>query len=156
MKEENKEPEVVAFENTQWKVTDFGLSGTGEHAYYHIAAYRLADEYDSTRGKLYSWPAHMAEKKWVDVDQFNEAFAFALDFHASKYKPPLSARLLQRAIDAAHRIREQDTVAVPDASGFSKAEFDRLMVPIIPMNMVDNLDGEFPEYLGGDEEDDKS
>jgi hypothetical protein len=49
----------------------------------------------------------MAEKNWVDLDQFIEAFSFALDFHAGHCQLPLGALLLTRSIRAAHTIRKR-------------------------------------------------
>lgn len=37
---------------------------------YDIERYRFGEE----RGRLYDWPVHMAEKGWVNFDQFEAAF----------------------------------------------------------------------------------
>jgi hypothetical protein len=50
---------------------------------YSIHADQLYErEFDKPRGFL-NWPRHMAEKEWVDLDDFCTAFCVALAMHAS-------------------------------------------------------------------------
>jgi hypothetical protein len=69
---------------------------------YEISASRLAE---STRdGSYYDWPVHMAEKTWVQSEQFIEAYTKALELLAGKYEPPADPVKLDVAIAKA---REQ-------------------------------------------------
>lgn len=101
MSDDNEE-EFVAFENSQWRVTMFGLESP-EHS-YDIVASRLTEM--GVEPYCYDWPTHMAAKNWVSLDLFIDAYAFALDFHHDKYQPPLSARTLLRSIKAARAVRK--------------------------------------------------
>lgn len=59
-----------------WKILDDGLEGPGE---YFIEASRLGERH---RGFL-DWPLHMAEKGWVNVEDFCAAFRAAVE----RFKP---------------------------------------------------------------------
>ena len=77
----------VWWRGRQWAVTELGveaLDGT-----YFFEARRLVEDIE-----VHPWPLHMAEKNWVDVDDFTTAWMVALVLHgmASKVKPE---RLLQ-------------------------------------------------------------
>lgn len=64
----------VYWQGVQWAVTEDGIEcrdGT-----YFIAAHRLRDEEPQ-----YSWMRHMAEKDWVNLSDFNVAFAVACYVH---------------------------------------------------------------------------
>ncbi len=71
----------VWWRGKQWAVTAYGielLDGT-----YVAEASRL------TEGPDYPWPMHMAEKTWVDIDEFTTAWMVALLLHgkADKVNP---------------------------------------------------------------------
>lgn len=70
---------------------------------YHFTADRLTEMQGGGRGKFYDWPVHMAEKTWVDVTAFNEAFVKALELHKGKYKPSVDPELLKASLAEAHR-----------------------------------------------------
>ena len=64
----------VWWRGRQWAVTARGverLDGT-----YHFEANRLDEG-----PKDYPWPMHMAEKTWVDIDEFTTAWMVALLLH---------------------------------------------------------------------------
>lgn len=63
----------------QWAVTAYGiecLDGT-----YAIDAKRLGMMRTPSQAE---WPAHMAEKEWVDMEDFMRAFSIALIRHKVK------------------------------------------------------------------------
>jgi hypothetical protein len=64
------------FQNAQWKVTRYGLEC--RTVPYDIAAKGLGN----LRGFFPSLPLHMAEKNWVDIRLFCEAFREAVQFHS--------------------------------------------------------------------------
>ncbi len=82
--DENEKPSKVLFENHQWKVTDYGVESVKPAPTYHFYAERLLEERGAGDGEYYDWPAHMAEKSWVDIRAFNEAFAKAIELHAGR------------------------------------------------------------------------
>ena len=63
----------------QWAVTAFGIESACKSPYL-IEKERLW-EFEA-RNEKYSWSRHMAEKDWVDVADFNEAFQIARRVHA--------------------------------------------------------------------------
>ena len=66
------------YANAQWAVTEYGLQSIERGiAAYDIPARRLLDRH----GRFYEWPLEMADKPWVDLDTFCEAFALALTWH---------------------------------------------------------------------------
>ena len=100
------------FANHQWRVTDFGIEPIvgsqttameGKTPPYNIAAPRLLETTDRDR-IYYDWPVHMAEKTWVDLEEFLEAFANALDAHKEKYRGQVSVEMLEASFRKARQI----------------------------------------------------
>jgi hypothetical protein len=71
------------FENAQWMVTAGGIESTDRS--YFIEKSRLGELREQT--DMPSWPLHMVEKEWVDLDLFIEAFIYALQVHKGRYAP---------------------------------------------------------------------
>ena len=103
------------FANHQWQVTDFGMEAIvgsrtdimeGETPLYHIAAPRLLETTNRDR-VYYDWPVHMAEKTWVDIEEFLEAFANALDAHKGKYRGSLSIGMLEASFRKGRQINRR-------------------------------------------------
>lgn len=103
----------MSFSNEQWKVTDYGIeaivgsrtpSMSGLTTRYEIQAERLVETTERSNGTFYDWPVHMAEKTWVDVTTFNEAFAEALELHKGRYSPAVDLEMLDASISEAQRI----------------------------------------------------
>ena len=67
----------IWWQGRQWAVTAYGIEA--RDGTYAIAARRLAEK----RGTVPDWPLHMAEKNWVDTNDFNTAFLVALALHAN-------------------------------------------------------------------------
>jgi hypothetical protein len=102
----------MAFSNEQWNVSDYGIEAIpgsqtaamqGLTPPYEISAKRLLETTDRDR-VYYDWPVHMAEKTWVDVEAFLEAFANALDEHRGKYSGAVSAGMLELSFRKARQI----------------------------------------------------
>lgn len=72
--------EPVYHVGRQWAVTSYGIeeigSDAGHQPYYHIPGDDLSLEVGHD-----SWPGHMAEKTWVDVEDFVRAFKVAQKVH---------------------------------------------------------------------------
>ena len=64
----------MGFKNGQWAVTDYGMETVPPEAPYEFEASRLLEVTDRPKGKFYDWPVHLAEKTWVDIEAFIEAF----------------------------------------------------------------------------------
>lgn len=92
------------YENQQWKVTEYGLESVRPSGEYNIAAERLLEVRDKG-GRHYTWPVHMAEKPWVKIDSFIEAFLKAIELHAGRYEgsvdPAIMSESLARARERA-------------------------------------------------------
>ena len=102
----------MPFKNEQWEVTEFGLEAIpgskpksidGITVSYEIEAERLAETTDRERA-YYDWPVHMAEKTWVDIEAFIEAFANALDIHKMRYQDGIDLGMLEASYRKARQI----------------------------------------------------
>jgi hypothetical protein len=82
----------------KWTVTDYGLESVRPAGTYRFSADRLLEEAGAGMGKLYFWPVHMAEKAWVDINAFNDAFTKAIDLHAGRYKGTVDRAKLAASI----------------------------------------------------------
>ena len=51
---------------------------------YEIKASRLTETTERADETFYDWPLQMAEKQWVNMDAFAEAFTKALELHHSQ------------------------------------------------------------------------
>jgi hypothetical protein len=93
------------FENCQWAVTHWGLESVkpGAPYAYNIAAERLLETGAAGGGKFYDWPIQMAEKTWINMGAFSEAFRRALEVHMGKYKGEVDQALLEESFKEAQR-----------------------------------------------------
>jgi hypothetical protein len=94
----------VHFINHQWAVTGYGLECVQPGAgLYEAEGSRMNETRPGT--DLYDWPLHMAEKDWVDLGAFNEAFEHALrlycprDFNADRLARSIAEGRALRLID---------------------------------------------------------
>lgn len=72
------ETDAILFQNQQWAVTTYGLENIAGPYHYPIPKSDL----EITMGAQgRTWCDHMAEKNWVDVDAFEEAFDVAMETH---------------------------------------------------------------------------
>ena len=89
---------AAKFENRQWKVTNYGIENVRGAPEYFFSADRLLEMEDRGPGMLYDWPLHMAEKVWVDIDAFCEAFVHALKIHRRRYKGKVDLVILEKSL----------------------------------------------------------
>lgn len=92
---------MAIFSNKQWDVTDYGIEARKPEPTYEIDKTRLTETADRGYGELYDWPIHMAEKSWVNLEAFIEAFTQALMIHAGAYEPKADLELLKMSADRA-------------------------------------------------------
>ena len=95
------------FKNHQWEVTKYGLEARKPEAPYEIKASRLVEATTRANGEFYDWPVHMAEKNWVDLNAFVEAFQEAIRAHSGRYSPPVDHTKLDASVNEAWRIRRE-------------------------------------------------
>ena len=102
--------------NWQWAITDRALEAAGnatsDHIAYVTSEYTI--EFDrlletSERGgtPIYDWPAHMAEKEWVDIDAFNEAFVQAIRYWLGEELEGVDRAMLQASLEQGRKIGEK-------------------------------------------------
>lgn len=70
----------MLFTNQQWAVTPWGLTSRDPSPLKEIPVERLTQL--AAEPEYYLWPLFMAEKSWVDLSLFIEAFSEALRYHA--------------------------------------------------------------------------
>ena len=69
-------PGEVWWQGVQWAVTERGIEC--RDGCYYIAKDRLLEGW---RERVHCWPEHLAEKAWVDIDDFATAWLVALLLH---------------------------------------------------------------------------
>ena len=86
----------------QWRVTSWGLESISPrtNSNYWIEAEWLDRITTRSEDPLYDWPLHMAEKSWVDIEDFIAAFRQALIRHAKKIRP-IDPDILEASFGAA-------------------------------------------------------
>ncbi len=84
------------FENHQWEVTDESVKSKRPAPPYEIVVERLTETTERSGKAYYEWPLHMAEKSWIIIDDFIEAFIKALELYAGHGFRP-SFGVVQRA-----------------------------------------------------------
>jgi hypothetical protein len=95
---------MASFENHQWSVTDYGVESVKPAPEYHFEANRLLETGSAGREEMYDWPIHMADKTWVDIEAFIEAFIRAIDIHKGKYKGEVDPEMLSASVGAARSL----------------------------------------------------
>jgi hypothetical protein len=98
----NEPTSKVLFENHQWRVTAYGVESVEPAPTYELSADQLLE---SERAGYYDWPVHMAEKTWIDIEAFIEAFVNALKLHAGKFDGVVDPTKLTASITMAAKKR---------------------------------------------------
>lgn len=93
----------MSFENHQWAVTRVGLEVKKPEPEYVIYAERLTETTERGGDIYYDWPVHMAEKTWVNIEAFIEAFQKALKEHNATF----DSKMLAASIEVARKIAER-------------------------------------------------
>ncbi|MBL4747582.1 MAG: hypothetical protein JKY17_01955 [Magnetovibrio sp.] len=91
------------FSNNQWSVTDKGLETIHPAPQYFIDKGRLTETSGLEQGTIYVWPAQLAEKTWVDIEAFIEAYIKALEIHEGHYSPALDSSMLETSLKTVRR-----------------------------------------------------
>jgi hypothetical protein len=93
---------VPLFKNRQWAVTDYGMATVSPAPEYHLEAKRILKT--GSAGGVYDWPVHLAEKPWVDIEAFVQAFTQAIEIHKGKYKGDVDPKMLSTSIAEARAL----------------------------------------------------
>jgi hypothetical protein len=91
--------------NPGWTITKDGdlVADEGAASEYLIDRARLLETTDRAGETTYDWPVHMAEKTWVNVEIFLDAFERALKQNGMAYDD----EMMRRTIRAARKIGHQ-------------------------------------------------
>src|SRR4051794_21428864 len=95
---------MALFQNAQWAVTDWGMEAAHPEPPYEFEAERFTETTVREAITYYDWPVHLAEKDWVDIESFIEAFSRALDLNSDKYNSKVDPDMLNRSFVEARRI----------------------------------------------------
>ena len=95
---------IKRFKNGQWAVTAYGLGTVKPEAPYGIDKKRLMEKTVRGGETYYDWPVHLAEKNWVDLNAFNEAYREALEHHVPR---SVDYEMLEASIDESRRMRSR-------------------------------------------------
>ncbi len=90
--------------NRQWAVTDYGMATVSPAPEYHLEAKRLLETGSAGREEMYHWPVHLAEKTWVDIEAFVQAFARAIEIHKRKYNGDVDPKMLSTSLGEARAL----------------------------------------------------
>jgi hypothetical protein len=85
----------ILWRGRQWAVTEYGvecLDGS-----YYFDAKRLGEDLPG-----HSWCEHMAEKEWVDIEDFCTAWLVAIALHGSRIDPAQIRAAIARTTGALH------------------------------------------------------
>lgn len=99
---------MTIFANAQWSVSEGWLETVEPEAPYEIELERIFHTTNRGSQTLYDWPVHMAEKSWVDVSLFNEAFEVALRHHSKASGTPIDETMLSDSLAEARRIARHE------------------------------------------------
>lgn len=97
---------MVLFQNRQWQVTQAGLEPVDPIFGVLIPKSQLLSVRCGQSGSLYEWPIHVAEKSWIDIGAFEEAYLFALERSQDRFDQTMLDRSLGRGREIAH-LRQQ-------------------------------------------------
>jgi hypothetical protein len=115
----------IIWRGRQWAVTEYGIECLDGS--YYCEAKRLGEDLPE-----YSWCEHMAEKDWVDIDDFDTAWLVAIAIHGAR----IPADQVRTALSRSRRLTEtpkptpgtfplltiEDLMAIPDPE-----------VPVLPI-----------------------
>jgi len=93
--------------NKQWAVSNSGLETIKPAVRYEIKASRLTETTERADETFYAWPLRMAEKQWINMDAFAEAFSQALELHKGRYTPEYNRVMLRASLAEARFVRSQ-------------------------------------------------
>ena len=97
---------MTLFKNDQWVVLDDGMGPVETLPPYDIAMDRVFELTKRGAKQFYDWPVHMAEKTWVNVELFNEAFDYAIRYYAKVSGVPIDEDMLKASYTESYRFSD--------------------------------------------------
>jgi hypothetical protein len=90
---------------SQWRLNADGSIETADEDVgdYWIDKGRLAETTDRGGVTYYDWPVHIAEKMWVNLNDFEQVFRQALSFN----RVSIDTRMLDASFAEARRVKER-------------------------------------------------
>lgn len=95
---------MTIFKNAHWQVLDDGVETIDPLPPYDFALDRVFETTSRSGVTYYDWPVHMAEKTWVDIGLFNEAFERAIRVEAEASGQAVDEARLERSYAESYRI----------------------------------------------------
>lgn len=101
----DNEEQMENFQNSQWRVNDDFIVPVADDIDYHVPRARVFEVTTfHSPDPLYDWLPHMAEKRWVDIEAFINAFQHVLQLEATKTGTVIDADMLSRSIVKAREL----------------------------------------------------
>ena len=97
---------MTSYGNKQWIVTAEGIEAPREGGYW-IGTLQLRQTTERDGVTYYDFPIHVAEKEWVDIFYFIEAFVYALRADARMSGEAIDETMLSRTIRRATAVARQ-------------------------------------------------
>ena len=70
---------------------------------YEFGTSRIGEIEDWGNGRIYTFPVHMAEKNWVDIEDFISVFQVAWSIYGALQEQPLNPEIMERTIRQARK-----------------------------------------------------
>ncbi len=74
---------------------------------YDFQTRRIGEIEDWGSGPIYTFPVHMAEKEWVDIEDFIEVFQAAWSLYGALLPAPLDKEVMERTVRQARKVAER-------------------------------------------------
>jgi hypothetical protein len=95
---------LQVFKNAHWEISNDWIASTSSLPTYEFSIDRVFKEIRRKGKTLYDWPILMAEKIWVDVGLFNEAFEKAIRHHSQVTGTPIDESMLEESFAESYRV----------------------------------------------------
>lgn len=98
---------VKIVEHCQWKLTEDGLESAGQPSENFIEMGRVPQLTTRDGVEYYLWPVHMAEKSWVNIEDFLITFVRALEAYEESKGAPINQTTLANSFSKARELAGQ-------------------------------------------------
>ena len=97
------------YRNRLWIVDEHGIESVPAEGSYFIPIDRVLETTDRRNVTFYNWPIHFAEKGWLDIALFLEAFEMAIRFHAEQAGLLIDEKMMTNSCREAHLVHQYET-----------------------------------------------
>jgi hypothetical protein len=91
----------------QWEVDQHIFRTRPPEDNYDFATRRIGEIEDWGNCPIYTFPVHLAEKEWVDIEDFIEVFVLAWSVYGPLQPQPLDQTILDRSLFHARKVARQ-------------------------------------------------